>query len=136
MARLLLSFMVLAALLPSQVLGEESSNLSIQIQNQSLVPSELSLSPGKTVVWINRTENEVQVQFTSEAVSTTCKAPKRFVIDHRGIFISENIQAGGVASLCFLEKHDYPYEVSVYAPEGEASQKTLLYKLQGSVRVQ
>jgi hypothetical protein len=38
-----------------------------------------------------------------------CKSPVHFVIDENGSFISDRIPQGSVASLCFVEKGEFPY---------------------------
>lgn len=89
------------------------SQVRVQIEDGHITPSKVSLQPGMTVVWVNKSPNPVRVRFTSHAVSTTCEAPQNFIVDHRGIYVSGEIGAGKIASLCFLERDSYPYEIEV-----------------------
>ncbi len=98
-------------------IAAEGANVSVKIENHQLTPSAIELEPGTTVNWINASSKPVRVKFKMNAVSTSCKEPRGFVLNPKGGFMSGEIQAGGVASLCFLEKQSYIYEVD----EGSAA---------------
>ena len=98
-----------------------SHNVSIKIEADRIFPQKVQVDPGTTIVWVNNTEGAIKVRFISTAVSTTCKAPRAFVIGPAGIFVSEKIRSGGVASLCFLEPNEYSYEVDFLDGSGSGS---------------
>ena len=128
-----LTLLTLLVLLPIGFLSAENekdselpSTVSIEITEMGLQPEILTLTPGTTVVWENRSQYEVRVKFVDNAVATTCKAPKNFALDKRGIFESDKITNGDVASLCFLEKKDYRYEVEVVPVEREVEESSAI----------
>ena len=99
-----------------------SHNVSIAIGDEVLSPERLRISPGTTIVWVNNSQYSIRVEFTGELVSTTCKAPRGFVVGSSGAFQSEFIAAQSVASLCFLEPGQYEYAIEFYnegAPKPE-----------------
>lgn len=119
-------------------IAAEGANVSVKIENHQLTPSAIELEPGTTVNWINASSKPVRVKFKMNAVSTSCKEPRGFVLNPKAGFVSGEIQAGGVASLCFLEKQSYVYEVDegsvsdVSPGELEANASN---RLQGKVEV-
>ena len=98
----------------SEVVRAVSHNVSISIGANAVVPRQVQVAPGTTVVWVNDAGSPVVIRFTSDAVSTTCKAPRGFAIGPAGIYVSERISGGEVASLCFLEPQEYDYEVEYF----------------------
>ena len=92
------------------VVGDESAKITVG--DRHLEPSRVQVSPGTTIVWVNRSAEDILVRFTGKAVSTTCKAPRGFQVGTTGVYVSQRISHGEVASLCFLEPELYVYEVS------------------------
>ena len=72
-------------------------------------PSEVTIAPGTTVVWVNNSRDTLEVQFEGKQVTAACKSPVYFVLDEQGSFISNRIPQGSVASLCFVEKGEFNY---------------------------
>jgi plastocyanin len=72
-------------------------------------PSEITIKPGTTVIWMNDSRAAVELQFQGKQVTMACKSPVHFVVDENGSFISDRIPQGSVASLCFVEKGEFPY---------------------------
>ena len=75
----------------------------------SVSPSEVTIAPGTTVVWVNNSRATLEIQFEGKQVTTACKGPVHFVLDEQGSFISNRIPQGSVASLCFVEKGEFNY---------------------------
>jgi len=75
----------------------------------SVSPSEVTIAPGTTVVWVNNSRATLEIQFEGKQVTTACKSPVHFVLDEKGSFISDRIPQGSVASLCFVEKGEFNY---------------------------
>jgi hypothetical protein len=75
------------------------------------IPVE-KIKAGTTVVWINDlTGIMLEIQFTGKQVTLACKSPVHFIVDEDGMFISNKIPFGAVASLCFVEKGAFDYTV-------------------------
>lgn len=71
----------------------------------------LYVPPETSVVWVNRLSYPALVRFIDRAPVTVCKAPRRFIVEPAGIFTSEILSPGGVASICFLDPGFYAFEV-------------------------
>lgn len=97
------------------------SNVNVRIDENGLQQGAIAVAPGTTVVWINTGSEPVVLHFTNKAVSITCKAPRRFSITEKGIYQSEVLARGEIASLCFLEPNDYQYEVEYLTVDGQRS---------------
>jgi hypothetical protein len=93
--------------------------VGVRVGSQQVSPDNLKVKPGAKVVWQNSAEQNVRVRFTSNAVSTTCEAPRGFNIGAKGIFESDAIASGDVASICLLEPHVYTYEIDYLVPKVE-----------------
>jgi len=78
---------------------------------QGIDPSEATISPGTTIIWINNTHARLQLKFIDKKVSLACAAPVNFSLDESKVFISTGIPLGGVASLCFVEKGEFKYKL-------------------------
>jgi plastocyanin len=74
-------------------------------------PSQATVKPGTTVIWVNQADSPVEIQFEGKQVTMACQNPVHFVVDDKGSFISNNIPMGAVASLCFIEKGEFNYTV-------------------------
>lgn len=82
---------------------------------------EVVVTPGTTVIWVNGSRAPVDIQFTGTQVALACKNPVHFVTGENGSFVSDRIPEGSVASLCFVEKGEYPYRMRKSIRGGEAS---------------
>lgn len=94
-----------------------SGNISVNISDQGLSPEILNVTPGTTVIWMNKTHSKAKVTFLRHAVSTTCRDPRGFLLSDKGIYTSNLIVGGEIASLCFLERQAYDYEVVVLSDD-------------------
>lgn len=114
------------------------NNLSISVTDEQIAPTQAEVTPGTTVVWFNHSEHPIKVRFLTKAISTTCKSPKNFKIGNKGIYESQAIAKGQFASLCFLEKQEYDYQVELSPAEAliDSSQSELssIY-LKGMIKV-
>jgi len=72
-------------------------------------PAEVVIKPGTTVVWVNDSRAQLELQFQGKQVTLACKSPVHFVVNEEGSFISDRIPEDSVASLCFVEKGEYAY---------------------------
>ena len=105
-------------------IGEEKKAKKHQIVRihylGGITPSELTVEPGTTVVWVNDARSPIEIQFEGSQVTAACKSPVHFIVDEKGSFVSNRIPQGSVASLCFVEKGEFNY-VTTKAPTGTAS---------------
>jgi plastocyanin len=86
----------------------------ISISSDEFDLRTLAIDAGTTVVWINTTSQRlIKLEFTGKEVVMACGAPVGFVVNEKGSYSSGTIQPGSTASLCFIEKGEYDYEVSL-----------------------
>jgi len=77
--------------------------------NQGLQPTNLTTSPGTTVVWVNHSRDPIEILFLDKKVTLACGSPVNFFIGKDGSYESAKIPFGGTASLCFTEKGRFDY---------------------------
>lgn len=75
----------------------------------AVIPESITVKPGSTVVWINEAKSPVEIQFEGKQVSLACKNPVHFVLTEDGVFISDRIPNGAVASMCFIETGEFSF---------------------------
>ena len=78
---------------------------------EGIQPATLSVKPGTTVVWLNRSRIPAEILFWDKKVVMACGSPVNFTIGKDGAYESGKIISRGTASLCFLEKGTYEYMV-------------------------
>ena len=74
-----------------------------------IYPAEAVIKRGTTVVWVNDSRAQLELQFSGQQVTLACKSPVHFIVDDEGSFVSDRIPEDSVASLCFIEKGEFPY---------------------------
>ncbi len=72
-------------------------------------PLNLFIEPGTVVIWLNQYYGDVGVKFPDKKVTMACKSPVNFSVNKDGVYVSNPIGYGAVASLCFLERGTYKY---------------------------
>ncbi len=108
----------------------------IQINNfDGLDPKLAMVKAGTTVIWMNHSDSNAEIQFRGKGVTLACKSPTHFVVDDEGSFISDRIPPSSVASLCFIEKGTYNYELK-RGPRRTADVKTDLPIVSGTIVVE
>ncbi len=80
-----------------------------------------TVKPGTTVIWVNNSNETLQICFEGQQVSLACKSPVHFIRGENGSFTSRQIPQGAVASLCFVEKGEYKYVARKIASGSEKS---------------
>jgi plastocyanin len=75
----------------------------------AVIPESITVKPGSTVVWINESQQPFEIQFEGKQVSLACKNPVHFVLSEDGVFISDRIPTGAVASMCFIETGEFNF---------------------------
>ncbi len=93
-----------------------NKQVHVQIGTANVEPGNLRVVPGATIVWRNTAEKIVRVRFTKNAISTSCQTPRKFNLGVKGIFESEPIPSGDIASICLLEPNIYTYDIDYLKP--------------------
>ena len=100
--------------------GQSPENLpgygSVQVlrisRDKPLFPLRMSVERGTTVIWANNTEALLSIQFSGgQEVRRSCSAPTGFHITSSGTYSASGVNPGGVASLCFVEEGNYPFQL-------------------------
>jgi hypothetical protein len=81
-------------------------------------PKTLKVKVGNTAIWINYDPNPVSIRFKTK-IGIACREPVNFYADLFGFYETTGIPQGGIASLCFIYKGTYDYEVRRLAGKGE-----------------
>jgi len=100
-----------------------------------LDPKTATVKAGTTVIWINESGGIAEIQFIDKQVTVACKSPTHFVVDDEGVYVSNKISPGAVASLCFVEKGTFKYVVLREARRTD-SVKTPRDLLEGTIIVE
>ncbi len=90
--------------------GDSDDHHIVHIGGASMEPLTVDVRPGTTVMWKNDGARPVRVRL-DRPVSTLCRDPKSFSDSPRGLRESAPLPGGDVATVCFLEENDYPFEV-------------------------
>jgi plastocyanin len=110
----LLGFFLLAGL-SCTAKNFEEIKIEAQVINidtdKGLSPATVTLKPGTTVIWVNKSFVPQEILFSDKKVVLSCDAPVNFFVGKDGTYESAKIPFGGIASLCFIEKGKYEYEL-------------------------
>lgn len=101
----------------------------ITIRAGGVEPASLAAKPGDTVVWSNAMPwNMAMILFRKgKEVSLACVAPVGFSLTPSGVYASDLIAPGGVASLCIVEPGAYEYVVNQIGSDRSFPDKFPLY---------
>lgn len=117
--RRILSVCVLwAALSPGSALSQDAVPgfgvpQIIRLDPMGILPSDVQIKPGSTVIWLNSTRGFATVVFADgEGTAAASESPTRFFLAPDGTFTSNAFAPGAVASLAFLTPGTYRYFVS------------------------
>jgi hypothetical protein len=96
-----------------------------------IIPASATISRGTTVVWINESPGEIEVQFTNtESIYAYCENPVRFIKDPiRGQLVSDKIPFAGVGSICFIQKGEFSYTIKRFGKLPADNAKELAAKI-------
>lgn len=87
-------------------------------------PDPLKTKLGASVIWINENPEPVTIKITTK-VGLACKAPINFYADIFGYYETPQIPQGATASICFVEKGKYEYEVKQLVGKEKPVEKIL-----------
>jgi plastocyanin len=85
-------------------------------------PKTLKVKLGTTIVWLNNDPGPVTIKFI-EKLGIACKAPVNFYADLWGYYETGKISEGATASICFIYKGEYTYEVKRLHEEGKVREE-------------
>lgn len=73
----------------------------------------LNIEQGQTVVWANGIQGFMSIIFSGgTTVRRACGSPTGFHLTEQGEYNATNLNPGGTASLCFIEKGKYRFLVT------------------------
>lgn len=100
--------------------AEPISTIILKQEPDSITPLNLKLKLGATIVFLNNDAGPVTIKFLDK-LGVACKAPVNFYADLWGNYETAAIPQGGTASLCFIYKGTYRYEVKRLIAAGDKS---------------
>ena len=89
---------------------EEVAMITMKQQPEGISPTTLKVKLGTTIVWVNSDPGPVTIKFLDK-LGIACKVPVNFHADVWGNYETGVIPEGGTASICFIYKGTYRYEV-------------------------
>ena len=89
---------------------EEVAMITMKLQPEGISPTTLKVKLGTTIVWVNSDPGPVTIKFLDK-LGIACKVPVNFHADVWGNYETGAIPEGGTASICFIYKGTYRYEV-------------------------
>jgi plastocyanin len=99
-------------------------------------PAEAVVKPGTTVIWANDSRAQLELQFQGKQVTLACKSPVHFTFNEDGSFISDRIPEDSAASLCFIEKGEFPYVLRPIGGKTYPSPADAIKEFRGKIIVQ
>jgi hypothetical protein len=100
--------------------AEPISTIILKQEPDSILPLHLKTKLGTTLVFLNNDAGPVTIKFLDK-LGIACKAPVNFYADLWGNYETAAITQGGTASLCFIYKGTYKYEVKRLITVGDKS---------------
>ena len=110
------SIMVLSFFPCNNSLAEEKKNVAhMHIINVSSISensssNNVTIKKGDTVLWYNQDNDNIIINFLSP-MNYVCSPLINFNADEHGYYTTDKIPRGGTASLCFVKKGEYDFEV-------------------------
>lgn len=104
--------------------------------DRGIDPTVITASPGTTIVWINNSNQRLQLKFTDQKVSVSCDQPVNFILNEENVYISNQIPLGSVASLCFIQKGEFKYRLFKIGAAREPFSGTEKERFSGIIKIQ
>ena len=107
-----------------QMPKETIKTVTLKKEPVGITPNPLKVKLGTTIVWFNNDPEPVTIKFIDK-LGIACKAPVNFYADLFGYYETGTIPQGGTASICFIYKGDYKYDVKriVSEEKGKSSEQ-------------
>jgi len=106
------------------VLKEEVKTITLKQEPDGISPDPLKVKLGTTIVWFNSDPGPITVKFLDK-LGIACKVPVNFYADIWGNYETAAIPQAGTASICFIYKGTYKYEVKRLMQKGETAQEEI-----------
>ena len=100
---------------------------------EGVSPLNLFIEPGTVVIWLNQYQGPIKITFLSKKVTLACKSPVNFFINEQGVFESNVVGFGAVASLCLVECGSYDYVIE--RSPADASARSEGFRFEGRIVV-
>jgi len=98
---------------------EKIETVILKREPSGISPNNLKVKLGTTIVWLNAGQEPITIQFIDK-LGVACKAPVNFHSDLFGHYETNLIEKGETASICFIFKGTYSYEVRRLIPQEQA----------------
>jgi plastocyanin len=92
------------------VAAEGHSLLVLKGDFQAISPDPLKVKQGTTVIWVNEGKEPISILIKTK-VGIACKNPVNFYADLFGYYETGQVLPGATASICFIDKGKFEYEV-------------------------
>lgn len=107
-----------SALAKEKASAEAIKTIILKKEPAGISPRTLTVKLGTTIVWLNNDPGPITIKFI-EKLGIACKAPVNFYADLWGYYETGTIPEGATASICFIYKGEYTYEVKRLSEEGK-----------------
>jgi len=98
-------------------LKEAVAMITLKQEPTGITPTSLKVKLGTTIVWVNSDPGPVTIKFLDK-LGIACKVPVNFHADIWGNYETGSIPEGGTASICFIYKGAYKFEVKRLVEKG------------------
>ena len=98
--------------------NETIKTVTLKKEPVGITPNPLEVKLGTTIVWFNNDKGPLTIKFTDK-LGIACKVPVNFYGDLMGYYETRIIPEGGTASICFIYKGEYNYEVKRLIDKGK-----------------
>ena len=103
---------------------EEVAMITLKQQPEGISPASLTVKLGTTIVWVNSDPGPVTIKFLDK-LGIACKVPVNFYADVWGNYETGAIPEGGTASICFIYKGTYNFEVKRLVEKGGEAEEQI-----------
>jgi plastocyanin len=109
---------IFSGALTDGVFAADAAHQTVALKKEpaGIAPNPAKVKSGTTVIWINHDPQMISIRFEGK-ISLVCGEMVNFYGDIFDFYESSQIPQGGIASICFLEKGTYNYEVKRLAKE-------------------
>jgi hypothetical protein len=108
---LVIGAVVLNGLAPALTVAEEEHALIVLKGDfQAISPDPLKVKQGTTIIWVNEGKEPISILIKTK-VGIACKNPVNFYADLFGYYETGQVLPGATASICFIDKGKFEYEV-------------------------
>ena len=108
---LVMGAVLITALAPAVIVAEEGHALVVLKGDfQTITPDPLKVKQGTTIIWVNEGKEPISILIKTK-VGIACKNPVNFYNDLFGYYETGQVLPGATASICFIDKGKFEYEV-------------------------